>query len=106
MGDVGAHFLGGALVSTAALSGRLALLVPLAFLYGIEIVSVALQIAAIRGFGKRIFRMSPLHHHFELIGWSETQIVVRFWLIHLVGMAGGIVLLFHFFGEAGPLPLP
>jgi len=65
----------------------------LGFLFGIEMVSVTLQIIAIRGFGRRIFRMSPLHHHFELLGWSETWIVARFQLIHLVGLTLGMALL-------------
>jgi phospho-N-acetylmuramoyl-pentapeptide-transferase len=93
MGDVGAHFLAGVLVSACAFSGRLAAIIPLGFLFGIEMVSVTLQIIAIRGFGRRIFRMSPLHHHFELLGWSETWIVARFQLIHLVGLTLGMALL-------------
>jgi phospho-N-acetylmuramoyl-pentapeptide-transferase len=86
MGDCGSHFLGGLLVSLCVSGGGLLLLVPFGFLFGVEIVSVAVQIVAIRGFGRKVFRMSPLHHHFELLGWQETQVVVRFWLVHAAGM--------------------
>lgn len=93
MGDVGAHFFGGLLMSTAIFSGTPILVVPLSFLFLVEITSVILQILAIRGFQRRIFRMSPLHHHFELMGWSETQIVARFWIVHVCGMLATFVLL-------------
>ncbi len=93
MGDCGSHFLGGLLVSLCVSSGGLLLLIPFGFLFGIEIASVAVQIVSIRGFGRKVFRMSPIHHHFELLGWHETQVVVRFWLIHAAGMiATGVVL--------------
>ncbi|MDO9508580.1 MAG: phospho-N-acetylmuramoyl-pentapeptide-transferase [Thermovirgaceae bacterium] len=86
MGDCGSHFLGGLLVSICV-SGDLAILIlPLGFLMGIEVVSVIIQIAAIRGFGRKVFRMSPIHHHFEMIGWSENRVVVSFWAFHLAGM--------------------
>ncbi|MCX7827863.1 MAG: phospho-N-acetylmuramoyl-pentapeptide-transferase [Thermanaerothrix sp.] len=86
MGDGGAHFLAGALLVLGVISGRLWLLLPMGFLFGVEIFSVAIQIVAIRGFGRKVFKMSPIHHHFELIGWPETRIVARFWLTHILGM--------------------
>jgi phospho-N-acetylmuramoyl-pentapeptide-transferase len=86
MGDGGAHFLGGLLVSLCVFGGGLPFLVPFGFLFGFELLSVAIQIIAIRGFGRKVFRMSPLHHHFELLGWAETRVVVRFWLAHAGGM--------------------
>lgn len=88
MGDGGSHFLGGLLVSLCVVGGGLPFLVPFGFLFGVELVSVAIQILAIRGFKCKVFRMSPLHHHFELMGWPETQVVVRFWLVHAGGMIG------------------
>lgn len=88
MGDGGSHFLGGLLVSLCVLGGGLPFLVPFGFLFGVELVSVAVQIVAIRRFNRKIFRMSPVHHHFELLGWAETQVVVRFWLVHAGGMIG------------------
>lgn len=87
MGDCGSHFLGGLLVSIC-ISGDLAILIlPLGFLMGVEVVTVIIQIIAIRGFGRKVFRMSPIHHHFEMIGWSEKRIVLSFWAFHLVGLS-------------------
>jgi phospho-N-acetylmuramoyl-pentapeptide-transferase len=87
MGDVGAHFLGGILISIAIWSHYLAALFPLAFMFGIETLSVILQLTSLKLRKKRLFRMSPIHHHFELVGWSEPQVVARFWLIHASGLA-------------------
>nr|WP_321503837.1 phospho-N-acetylmuramoyl-pentapeptide-transferase [uncultured Dethiosulfovibrio sp.] len=86
MGDCGSHFLGGLLVAIAACGGGVLYVVPVGALFGLEILSVAIQIVSIRCFGKKFFLMSPVHHHFELLGWSEVQIVLRFWLIHLLGI--------------------
>lgn len=87
MGDVGAHFIAGLLMGNVAMSGDLLLIFPISFIFGIEIVSVILQVISFKCFRKRIFKMSPLHHHFELCGWPEEHIVVRFWLIHLMGIS-------------------
>lgn len=87
MGDSGSHFLGGLLVSVAVCGGGALFVVPCGALFGIEILSVAIQIVAIRFFGKKVFLMSPVHHHFEILGWNETQIVVRFWIVHLLGIS-------------------
>ncbi len=86
MGDCGSHFLGGLLVSVAVCGGGLVYVVPAGALFGLEILSVSVQIISIRCLGKKVFLMSPVHHHFELLGWSEVQIVLRFWLIHLLGI--------------------
>ena len=93
MGDVGAHFLGAFLINLCVHSGQLGLVFPLAFLFGIELITVAIQIIAIRGFKRKVFLMSPLHHHFEMLGWSEVRIVVRFWILHLVGILTTLTLL-------------
>lgn len=86
MGDTGSLFLGGALAALAVLT-KTELLLPLAgLLFVLETLSVILQVAAFRLTGRRIFRMSPLHHHFELGGWSESQVVYRFWLVALAGV--------------------
>lgn len=87
MGDVGAHFWAGLLLSLCVAEKSLLLIFPISFLFGIELLSSAIQIISIRGFGRKVFKMSPLHHHFELCGWGEPRIVTRFWLIHAVGMA-------------------
>lgn len=86
MGDGGSHFFGGLLVAVAVCGGGVFYVVPSGILFGLELLSVAIQIISIRIFSKKIFLMSPLHHHFEILGWSEAQIVVRFLLIHLLGI--------------------
>ncbi|PIE54942.1 MAG: phospho-N-acetylmuramoyl-pentapeptide-transferase [Dethiosulfovibrio peptidovorans] len=90
MGDCGSHFLGGLLTSIVVCGGGCLYLVPAGALFGVEILSVAIQIVAIRCFSRKIFLMSPLHHHFELAGWSEVTIVTRFLLLHLMGMVGAL----------------
>jgi phospho-N-acetylmuramoyl-pentapeptide-transferase len=72
------------------------LLLPLGMLFVIETLSLIIQIISFRTTGKRVFRMSPLHHHFELAGWSEVNIVIRFWIIAGIGVAVGIGL---FYGD-------
>lgn len=94
MGDVGAHFFAGLLLSLCLASGAFIMIIPLGFLFGIEIISVAIQIFAIRRLRRKVFLMSPIHHHFEMLGWKETQIVLRFWIVHIVGMLVLMALLF------------
>jgi phospho-N-acetylmuramoyl-pentapeptide-transferase len=84
MGDVGSMGLGGALGATAVLIKQELLLVVAGGLFVIEAGSVILQVASFKLRGRRIFRMSPLHHHFELAGWSETKVVIRFWIVALI----------------------
>ena len=93
MGDCGSHFLGGLLVSICAAKGMLLLILPLGFIMGVEVISVIIQIIAIRGFGRRVFSMSPVHHHFEMEGWGERTVVLSFWFFHLVGM--GLLLILY-----------
>ena len=85
MGDSGSHFLGGALAAICVVGGMVMALIPAAFIFGIELFSSAVQILSIRKFGRKIFRMAPLHHHFQLIGWGETAVTMRFLLAHAVG---------------------
>lgn len=84
MGDTGSLALGGALGICALLTKQELLLVIVGGLFVIEAMSVILQVGSFKLTGKRIFRMAPLHHHFELKGWSETQVTVRFWIIAAV----------------------
>jgi phospho-N-acetylmuramoyl-pentapeptide-transferase len=84
MGDVGAMALGGALGTGAILIKQELLLVVVGGLFVVEALSVILQVGSFRLRGRRIFRMSPLHHHFELAGWSETKVVIRFWIVALI----------------------
>ncbi|MDR3280588.1 MAG: phospho-N-acetylmuramoyl-pentapeptide-transferase [Synergistaceae bacterium] len=86
MGDVGSHFWGGLLLSLCVASHSMIFVIPAGFIFGIELATSAIQIFTIRAFGKRVFRMSPLHHHFELSGLSEPSIVARFMLAHLAGI--------------------
>lgn len=89
MGDTGSLAIGGAIAALAIMSRTELLLVGLGGLFVIITISVILQVGSFKLTGKRIFRMAPLHHHFELKGWPETLIVVRFWIIHalMVGFA-------------------
>ncbi len=85
MGDTGSLALGGALGTVAILIKREVLLVLIGGVFVIEALSVMLQVASYRWrHQKRIFRMAPIHHHFELLGWSETQVVVRFWIVGIL----------------------
>ena len=87
MGDTGSHFLGGALVALCVQGDMIVALIPAGFLFGIELLSSALQIIALRGFKRKIFRMAPLHHHFQRAGWDETTVTFRFLVVHAVGAA-------------------
>ena len=84
MGDTGSLALGGALGMTAVILKKELLLVIMGGVFVAEALSVILQVASFRLRGKRIFRMAPLHHHFELKGWPETRVVTRFWLIGVI----------------------
>ncbi|MBI4777860.1 phospho-N-acetylmuramoyl-pentapeptide-transferase [Candidatus Desantisbacteria bacterium] len=81
MGDTGALSLGGILGTAAVLTKNELLLLIIGGLFVIEALSVIIQVASFKFFGRRMFAMAPLHHHFELKGWSETKVVVRFWII-------------------------
>ena len=85
MGDVGSLALGGAIATVAVIIKQELLLPFIGGVFILEEISVMLQVASyrLRG-GKRIFRMAPLHHHFELKGWSESKVIVRFWIMALV----------------------
>ncbi len=84
MGDVGSLALGGALGTVAVLIKQEILLVFIGGVYVLEALSVILQVGSFKLRGKRIFKMAPLHHHFEALGWQESKIIVRFWIAGLV----------------------
>jgi phospho-N-acetylmuramoyl-pentapeptide-transferase len=91
MGDTGALAIGMALATLALTTSTSLLLVIIGGLFVMETVSVSLQIISFRVFGgRRIFRMAPIHHHFELGGWPETTVIVRFWLIAMLCAALGL----------------
>ena len=94
MGDTGSLAIGAALAGSALLLKQEMLLLLIGFIFIIEVLSVIIQVISFKTTGKRVFRMSPFHHHLELGGWSETQIVTRAWLLALV-LALGSVWLFH-----------
>jgi phospho-N-acetylmuramoyl-pentapeptide-transferase len=84
MGDVGSLSLGGAMGTVAILIKQEVLLLFIGGVFVLETVSVILQVGSFKLRGKRIFKMAPLHHHFEALGWSESKIIVRFWIVGLV----------------------
>lgn len=92
MGDTGSLALGGGIAALAVLTKTELVLPVLGGVYVIETVSVILQVISFRLTGKRIFRMSPLHHHFELLGWSETKVVNSFWAVSAICVLAGLVL--------------
>jgi len=84
MGDVGSLALGGTLGVIAVVIKQEILLFFVGGVFVIEALSVILQVGSFKLRGKRIFRMAPLHHHFELAGWSESKVIVRFWILALI----------------------
>ncbi|MEO1767482.1 phospho-N-acetylmuramoyl-pentapeptide-transferase [Thiobacter aerophilum] len=84
MGDVGALALGGALGAVAVIVRQEIVLFIMGGVFVVETLSVMIQVASFKLTGKRVFRMAPLHHHYELKGWKETQVVVRFWIITMI----------------------
>jgi phospho-N-acetylmuramoyl-pentapeptide-transferase len=103
MGDTGALALGGLLGALAITTNTQLLLVVLGGLFVIETMSVILQVISFRGFHRRIFRMSPIHHHFELLGWPEFTVIVRFWIIAGLCVAVGLGLYYADFIARGGL---
>ncbi len=103
MGDVGSNAVGAVLAALALLTNTQLLLVIIAGLYVAESASSAIQILWFKLTGKRVFRMAPLHHHFELGGWPETTVVVRLWIVAGIGVALGLGLFYSDFIRAGGL---
>jgi len=93
MGDVGALALGAALGTVAVIVRQELVLAIMGGVFVIEAVSVMIQVASFKLTGKRVFRMAPLHHHYELKGWKETQVVVRFWIITMLLVLLGLATL-------------
>jgi phospho-N-acetylmuramoyl-pentapeptide-transferase len=93
MGDIGALSLGAAIGVVAVIVRQEIVLVVMGGIFVIETVSVILQVASFKLVGRRIFRMAPLHHHFELKGWPEPRVIVRFWIISLMLVLVGLATL-------------
>jgi phospho-N-acetylmuramoyl-pentapeptide-transferase len=92
MGDTGSLGLGGAIAGLAVMTQTEVLLLIIGGIFVIEALSVAIQVFAFQRFRKRVFLMAPIHHHFELMAWSETKIILRFWIVAAVCSAIGFTL--------------
>ena len=92
MGDTGSLGLGGAIAGLAVVTKTEILLIILGGIFVIEAMSVVVQVFAFQAFRKRVFLMAPIHHHFELLSWSETKIILRFWIVASVCSAIGFTL--------------
>ncbi|KAB2862989.1 MAG: phospho-N-acetylmuramoyl-pentapeptide-transferase [Bauldia sp.] len=90
MGDTGSLALGGMLGSVAVATKHEIVLAIIGGLFVLEAVSVIIQVFSFKVFGKRVFRMAPIHHHFEHLGWTEAQIVIRFWIIAVMLALAGL----------------
>ena len=84
MGDTGSLSVGGALGAVSVISKHELVLVMIGGLFVLETISVIVQVASFKITGRRVFRMAPLHHHFEKKGWEESTIVIRFWIIAVI----------------------
>jgi phospho-N-acetylmuramoyl-pentapeptide-transferase len=92
MGDTGSLFLGGAIAGLAVMTKTEVLLIVLGGIFVVEALSVVIQVVSFQAFRKRVFLMAPIHHHFELQAWSETKIILRFWIVAAVFSAIGFTL--------------
>jgi phospho-N-acetylmuramoyl-pentapeptide-transferase len=92
MGDTGSLGLGGAIAGLAVITQTEVLLILLGGIFVIEALSVAIQVISFQRFRRRVFLMAPIHHHFELLGWSETKIILRFWIVAAICAAIGFTL--------------
>ena len=97
MGDTGSMAFGGALAGFAIVTGTEALLVLIGGIYVVEALSVMIQVVSFKYFGKRVFLIAPIHHHFEMKAWSETKIMVRFWIVAAILSACGFVLYYRYY---------
>ena len=90
MGDIGALALGAALGVVAVIVRQEIVLAIMGGVFVVETLSVIIQVASFKLTGKRVFRMAPLHHHFELKGWAEPKVIVRFWIITVILVLVGL----------------
>ena len=97
MGDTGSMAFGGALAGFAIVTGTEALLVLIAGIYVVEALSVIIQTVSFKYWRRRVFLIAPIHHHFEMKAWSETKIMVRFWIVAAILAASGFVLYYRYY---------
>ncbi len=102
MGDTGAMALGGAIAAMAIFLKVELLLVLVGGIFVIEALSVMLQVISFKWWGRRVFLMAPLHHHFEMKAWSETKIMVRFWVVAGILCAAGFALFYKYYPQIRP----
>lgn len=95
MGDTGSYALGGAIAAMAVMTRTEVLLVIIGMIFVIEALSVMIQVLVFKRWRRRVFLMTPIHHHFEMAAWSETKIIVRFWLVAAIFGAVGFTLFFR-----------
>jgi phospho-N-acetylmuramoyl-pentapeptide-transferase len=104
MGDTGSLAIGGAFAGIAIVTRTELLLIVLGGLFVIETISVIIQIGVFKATRRRVFNMAPIHHHFELAGWVENTVIVRFWIISGLAVAFGIGVFYTDYLSFGPLP--
>ena len=92
MGDTGSLALGGMLAALAVLTNQELLLILIGGVFLMETLSVVIQVVSFKTRGKRVFKMAPIHHHFEMLGWTEQQVVISFWFLGFICGIIGIVL--------------
>ena len=99
MGDTGSMALGGAIAAFAIMTKTESLVILIGGIFVIEALSVIVQVVSFKWFGRRVLLMAPLHHHFEMKAWSETRIMVRFWIVTAILCACGFVLYYRYASE-------
>jgi phospho-N-acetylmuramoyl-pentapeptide-transferase len=104
MGDTGAMAIGGALAAMAIMLKVELLMLFVGGIFAIEALSVLLQVLSFRYWGRRIFLIAPIHHHFEMKAWSETKIMVRFWIVTAILCAAGFALFYKYYPQIRPHP--
>ena len=102
MGDTGAMAIGGAMAAMAIMMKLELLLLFVGGIFAIEAISVMLQVISFKYWGRRIFLMAPLHYHFEMKAWSETKIMVRFWIVPSIFCAAGFALFYKYYPNIRP----
>ncbi len=102
MGDTGAMAIGGAIAAMTIMMKVELLLLFVGGIFAIEAISVILQVISFKYWGRRIFLMAPIHHHFEMKAWSETKIMVRFWIVTAIFCAAGFALFYKYYPNIRP----
>jgi phospho-N-acetylmuramoyl-pentapeptide-transferase len=102
MGDTGSMALGGAIAGFAVVTGTEILLLFIGGIFFIEVLSLIIQVVSFKRTGKRVFLMAPIHHHFEMKAWSETKVMVRFWIVCAIFCATGFALFYRDFLQFVP----